>query len=137
MKFNIHLKKENKKGFKMLFNSLGVAFLLLGSVSVINDLASGWSFIIGSLVYFLLAFFNFSNTLYKVNQYKIKRNLLFGKSIKLKEVTSVKKFAGDLIFISADYEFRINTQEIDTTSLQNLEQLIHQLSIPVVSPEIR
>ena len=89
------------------------------------------------MVYFLLDFFNFSNTLYKVNQYKIKRNLLFGKSIKLKEVTSVKKFAGDIIFITKNEEFRIDTQEIDKKSIEDLEKLTKQLSVPILFPEVR
>ncbi len=57
----------------------------------------------------------------------IKKNWPFGKKIELGKVVHFKKFAGDYILKTKDKEFIINTQIIDSNSMDDLDNALQPL----------
>lgn len=54
---------------------------------------------------------------------------IFGKKLELKEVNTVRKFAGDYIFKTDKKELTINTQVITEESLEQLNHKVDELGI--------
>ena len=59
----------------------------------------------------------------------IKETSLFGTSVRLNEITSIKKFAGDYVIKSKEKEIYINTELIDPDSLLELKKFINGLEL--------
>ncbi|WP_127844742.1 hypothetical protein [Psychroflexus aestuariivivens] len=105
--------------------SLGIILvslsLIIGNWKNISLDAIGFGQIGGGLFMLLVYYFEKNKQYLSLNKGELIKNTLFPKKIKLKEIVSIKEFAGDLKLISAKNEFVIDTQIIETNSLLKLK----------------
>ncbi len=59
----------------------------------------------------------------------IKRNDLWGRSIRLEEVVHIEKYAGDYILKTPEKKLRIDTHLVESSSLEQLEAILSNLPI--------
>jgi hypothetical protein len=110
----------------------GIFWCLFGIVELIFRENIDW-FDYGSLVFgiiYLIGFFYQKKHHYLTIQNDIlKAHGSFGKSIKLSEIKSIKRFAGDYILKSDKKELTINTQVIEPNSLAELNAELEKLKV--------
>lgn len=124
------IKLKNKHLNINLF--FGIIWCLFGIVELIFRENIDW-FDYGSLVFgiiYLIGFFYQKKHHYLTIQNGIlKAHCSFGKSIKLSEIKSIKRFAGDYILKSDKKELTINTQVIEPNSLAELNAELEKLKV--------
>ena len=105
------------------------------SLAILNLLfneSTSWSFYlmliisIFSVVSYLYSFFNHYLT---IENGILKQNQPYGKRINLKEIKTIKKFAGDYVLSTDRTKLTINTQLIDNQSLDDLNQILDRLNL--------
>lgn len=127
----LYADQNQKNNMKLFFKYLGFTILLMGMVSLYVDLLTGWAYIGIGLVYFIFYFYEFSEVKYLLNHKRIRTNFPLGNSIKVNQIKLVKVFAEDVIFISENNVFRIDTHLIDEESLHVLEQFVEDLELEI------
>jgi len=110
----------------------GMVWFLCGILGLIFRENTDW-FDYGSLVIGIIYFIGFFY-LKKYQYLTIQNGILkvhgsFGKSIKLSEIKSIKRFAGDYILKSDRKELTINTQVIEPNSLAGLNAELEKLKV--------
>lgn len=86
----------------------------------------GW--VIISAVYLFIYYYQTKNQYITIENDVLKIKNLFKKdsTLNLKELTSVKNFAGDYIFYTPNKKLTINTQIIDKESLKKLNEALRK-----------
>lgn len=114
---------------------LGILWLILGGLNLVTEDNIRWS----DYGYLVIGFLYIGHYLNEsINQYltiengTIKKNGLwdFGKQVHLKEVSWIKKFAGDYTLVTEQRELQINTELIDKDSLSKLNKILGELNLP-------
>jgi hypothetical protein len=126
------MKIEYKKRHLKINLILGIIWLVLGLLSIIFDGENRWTdygYLFISILYLTLYFYQRQNNYLTIERGVIKINGLFGKKLKLTEIQSIKKFAGDYILKTDKKEFTINTQMIDPNSLAELNTELEKLKV--------
>ena len=113
-----------------------VMILFWMSLAILNLLfneSTSWSFYlmliisIFSVVSYLYSFFNHYLT---IENGILKQNQPYGKRINLKEIKTIKKFAGDYTLKTEQKELKINTELIDKDALSELNKILTELNLP-------
>jgi len=114
---------------------LGAIWLIIGVFKFIDADKIKWS----DYAYIVLGILYIGHNLYDlINQYitiengTIQKNKLYGfnKSMKLKEIDCIKKYAGDYTLKTPERELKISTQLIDKDSLHTLNKILSALDLP-------
>lgn len=91
--------------------------------------AAGFGLFGGGCFSLLIYYFEKKKQYLTLKNGVLTKNTLIPKKINLKDITSIKKFAGDYILKSNSTEFVIDTQIIDFDSLNDLTIELEQLNI--------
>ena len=112
---------------------LGIVWIIFGFVMMAtnDDEIAGkdLGYFAFGIVYFGLYIFNYTQHYIVVKDGIIKEPGLFGTKLKIDEITSFRKFAGDYIVVAKDKKLHINTELIDPYSLQELLEFIETLEL--------
>lgn len=92
-----------------------------------NWMDYGWLLI--SFMYFGLYHYQKQKPYLSIENGILKRNSGFGKQINLNEIKHIKSFAGDYILQSDETKLKIDTQLIDSNSLENLNVELKRLNV--------
>jgi hypothetical protein len=122
----------------------GFVFLVIGALLLLLGLAVGtWSDLpirsvgvgqMGAGVFaLLLAYYEKKYQYLTLTDGFLEKHTFFPKKIKLKEVTSVKEFAGDLTLFTAKGAFVIDTHSIDAADLTALRDVLNELKTPAAA----
>jgi hypothetical protein len=125
--------KIRYKRKRLLFNlAIGVIWLVLGILG--NNLKEtvrwvDYGFIIISFLFIATYLYESNKQYLTMKNGFIQINQLFGKKMKLKDITSIRKFAGDYILETANSKLTINTNLIDNDSLLDLNKELSKLNL--------
>jgi hypothetical protein len=112
---------------KILF--LGIGYVIIGLLSLLTS--SSNIFLSGSIgigIVFISQYFYNKNRAYVIlTENSIMSNGIIKKEIEIKNVKSIKYFAGDYIIKSAEKEIVIDTNLVDKESLSNLKNYFENL----------
>jgi len=129
--FYMKIRYSKKRLRANLF--LGLICLTLGILKWIFDDYGNWtdSFFFGmALLYLGQYFYEWRNQYLHITKEQIVVNYPFGRKVKLSEIYSIKKFAGDYILKTGKKDLTINTQIIDKDSLNDLNEILATLNLP-------
>ena len=108
----------------IFFVTIGIILVLLSSIIKCKEisLASiGIGQILAGIPMFIIYYFENKKQYLTLKNGELIKNTLFPKKIKLKEVKSIREFAGDLKLITEKNEFIIDTQIVEPNSLLELK----------------
>jgi hypothetical protein len=127
MKIRYKRRRQNYNlAFGIVWAVIGLLGLTYGGENKITD----YLFLIMSVSYFGLYFYERTNQYLNISENQIKINLLFKKKINLSEITWIKKFASDYILKTDKTELTINTDIIEKHSLIDLNNILASLNLP-------
>lgn len=112
---------------------LGLLWLALSLAKGLFSVFDDWTdfFFVGMAILYLGQFLiEWQNQYLTIDQDQIKVNYPFGKKINLSDVNWIKKFAGDYIIKTDEKKLTINTQIIDSDSLEDLNRVLSSLNLP-------
>lgn len=111
---------------KILF--LGIGYIIIGLLSLSTSSKIFLSGFIGIGIIFIAQYFYNKNRAYVILiENSIMSNGIFKKEIEIKNVKSIKYFAGDYIIKSAEKEIVIDTNLVDKESQSNLKNYFENL----------
>jgi hypothetical protein len=107
----------------------GIIWLILGTLAIINDSKSVFSYgyLFVGILYFGTYLFENKKQYLTIENGTISKNGLITKKINLTDIINIKKFAGDYVLKTDNTEFRINTQIIQKESLVDLDNELERL----------
>lgn len=122
----------NKKQLKINLY-FGITFIALGMLSYLMapNALFFYGFIPMGLVYFSSYFYNKRKGYAIFSDEKIKKQGLFGKEIKLSNLTKARYFAGDFIFADNETEIVLNEKLINEQSSDYLKQQIEIIQFKI------
>lgn len=101
-----------------------ITSLLLNSASELDSIGAG---ICGAGIFSLLiSWYEHKQQYLTIKDGFIRKNHLFGSKLKLSEIVSIKKFAGDYTLMTSSRKMNINTQITDPKSLEELDQTLEK-----------
>ncbi len=114
---------------------LGIVWFLLGLISVFTEENIRWSnylYLITGALYTAHFLYDYYNQYLKIEDNIITVNKLYSwkNKIKLDEIISIKKFAGDYTLISKANKVVINNTLVDADSLNELLLVLSKLDLP-------
>ena len=113
---------------KILF--LGIGHIISGLLSLSTTSKIYLSGFIGIGIIFIVKYFYNKNRPYVIlTENSIMSNGIFKKEIEIKNVKSIKYFAGDYIIKSAEKEIVIDTNLVDKESQSNLKNYFENLKL--------
>jgi hypothetical protein len=118
--------KYNSKSLKLGF-ILGIAFLLVGITSVIFSETPSIFFLVVGITYIIIGIYRSKGNYIIIKDGYLKKD--FGGKIFLKDVTEIKRFAGDYIFKTTQTQVTIDTNVVDKKSLAQLEEFVINFEI--------
>jgi hypothetical protein len=127
MKIRYNKKRQN---YNLAF---GIVWAIIGLVSISyseENKIGDYLFLLASILYFGLFFYERTNQYITITENEIKKNTLFGKKINIAEITSIKKIAGDYILKTDNVEMIINTELITEVSFNDLINILSNLNLP-------
>ncbi len=132
MKTNIKIEFKKKKLLANLI--LGLVWSLLGMFNLIESKNLYWldyGYLVVGALYIGHYLYDLKFQYLIIKEDMIKVNALYGfrKKIYIKDIQSIKKFAGDYKIITADKEININTQLIAKDSLIKLNTFLEKLKM--------
>lgn len=116
----------------IFFVTIGIILVLLSSIIKCKEisLASiGIGQILAGIPMFIIYYFENKKQYLTLKNGELIKNTLFPKKIKLKEVKSIREFAGDLKLITEKNEFIIDTQIVEPNSLLELKNELKNYSL--------
>lgn len=122
-----YTKERLNSSLKMskFFIGFGLFFVLISFVykdwNGISPLAIGIGEIGGGVLMFFVYLYKKKHQYLTIEDGELIMHTLFSKKIKLSDVISTKEFAGDIVLKTEKGEFAIDTQIIDTESLEVLK----------------
>ncbi len=125
--------KIRYKKKRLLFNlAIGVAWLILGILG--NNLKEtvrwmDYGFVFISFLFIATYLYESTQQYITIKNGFIQINQLFGKKMKLDEIKSIRKFAGDYILETDTSKLTINTNLIEEESLSNLDSVLSELNV--------
>jgi hypothetical protein len=126
------MKIKYKRKHKRLNLILGIVWLVNGIIQVcFNDNTSwlGYSWFILSALY-LVIYYNQSKSKYlSVENGVIKENWLFGKSLQLNDIKTIRHFSAEYILKTEHKKMRINISVIENDSLIELTAVLKKLDV--------
>lgn len=114
---------------------LGCVWLLFGTLSIIFNTNAGflqYGFFVFSLLYLGKYFYNYTQQYIRIENGVLQLNRLFKKSMALKDIRQIKKFAGDYTLTSEHHKITINTQIIHKDDLDKLDKVLDELGMKEV-----
>jgi hypothetical protein len=108
----------------LFFVSLGIIFILLSFFIEWEELSLasiGVGQILAGIPMFVIYYFENKKQYLTLKNGELIKHTIFSKTIKLKDITSIREFAGDLKLITGKNEFIIDTQIIEPNSLIELK----------------
>lgn len=122
---------------KILYSKLilGLICLIIAPITLLRNEDLHWSdyiyFIIG-LLYLAHYAYDVTHQYLEIEDGVIKKNSLYGfrKKLNLKDIDTIKKFAGDYTLKSNDTELKIKTSIIEDHSLTSLVKVLSELDLP-------
>ena len=116
----------------IFFVTIGIILVLLSSIIKCKEisLASiGIGQILAGIPMFIIYYFENKKQYLTLKNGELIKNTLFPKKIKLKEVKSIRAFAGDIKLITEKNEFIIDTQIVEPNSLLELKNELKNYSL--------
>ena len=112
---------------------LGSLFLLLGIYFVAEepDNILRYGFLLVSLLHLISGFYQLKMPYLKLKNGSITRGGFISKSISLSEVERIRKFAGDYTLFTPEKKLKINSELVDRSQLNELDELMGSLEIPL------
>ncbi|TYC09251.1 hypothetical protein ES677_13265 [Bizionia gelidisalsuginis] len=108
----------------IFFVTIGIILVLLSFIikwKEISLASIGIGQILAGIPMFMIYYFENKKQYLTLKNGELIKNALFPKKIKLKEVKSIREFAGDLKLITEKTEFIIDTQIVEPNSLMELK----------------
>ncbi len=124
--------KKSRFRYNLVF---GIIWIGLGIFSLVGKDKIIWTdygYLIVGILYLGLYLYEMTNQYITINHETIKRNSLFGKEIKVKDINRIKKVYGQYTLITRTQQLKINTDFIDSASLDQLNKFLVGLNIEVV-----
>jgi hypothetical protein len=113
--------KYNARSFKTGL-IIGIAFLLVGIASIVFGETPSLFFLGAGVAYIAIGIYRMKANYVTIADGFLKKD--FGGKILLKDVTEIRRFAGDYIFKTANSEVTIDTNAVDKNSLKELEEFV-------------
>ncbi|EDP72282.1 hypothetical protein FBALC1_14312 [Flavobacteriales bacterium ALC-1] len=126
------MKIQYKKRHLNINLFFGIVWLIFGLLGIFTKEELYWTdygWLIISMLYFTIYFYQKQNKYLSIENGMLKLNSPFGKKIKLTEIKRIKKFAGDYIIKTDKTELTISTQIIDPNSLVELNTELEKLNL--------
>ena len=126
------MRIEYKKRHLRINLILGIVWLIFGFLGIFTKENTYWTdygYIVISILYLVLYFYQKQNKYLTIENGILKINGSFGKKINLNDVKQIRKFAGDYILKTGKKELTINTQIIDPNSLAELNAELEKLNV--------
>lgn len=118
-------------GLNSAYLIFGIILLILGTTAIILDSGNifkyGYTFI--GILFLGSYLFENSKQYLSIENGTISKNHLVPKTIKLNEIMSIKKFAGDYILKTKTTELTISTELIEKSSLAKLDAVLENLNL--------
>lgn len=111
---------------------IGIAWFVIAILAVTYIGETSWidyGYFVVALLYLGQYIYEYRNQYLIIENGRIQKNSLFGKSIALHEITWIKKIAGDYILKTDSQELTINTQLIEQKSMIELNRVLEQLDL--------
>jgi len=125
----IRYKKKNSK-YNLIIGLFWLVWFWVGVFTLDKTNWYDWGMLVISLLYIATYFYQIKYQYAEITADLVKTNdFLIGKKLKIGDVKTVRKFAGDYIFKTATKELTINTQVISSESLNQLNAKIEELGI--------
>ena len=127
--------KIRYKKKRLLFNlGVGIVWFILGisgNYLKENIKWTDFGFVFISFLFLATYFYESSKQYLSIKDGFIKINQINGKKIKLKDIKSIRKFAGDYMLESDKLKLTINTNLIEKDSLKDLDKELSKLNLIV------
>ena len=109
---------------------LGIGYIIIGLISLATSTELYFSgFALIGIIYVLQYFYTKNRAYVILLENSIRSNGIFKKEIEIKNVKSIKYFAGDYIIKSAEKEIVIDTNLVDKESQSNLKNYFENLKL--------
>jgi len=118
---------------------LGIIWIAFGVFMLYEDGNSRFTkygYLVIGVLYIIPFLYNFKYQYLLIENGVIKKNTGFGKTLSLKDIISIKKFAGDYTLITENEKMKINTELIDKNSLVELNKVLDKLELPVEKSQL-
>lgn len=124
----IHYKQKRFR-FNLIFGIVWFVYVVIILTLNKKFLWNDYIFSACALVFFGTYIFEKRNQYLTITETEIRKNSLISKTIQLKDIVSVRKFAGDYTLKSPSKEMKINTAVIEEKSLLKLDKVINGLNL--------
>lgn len=126
---NIPFKKKRLKTYLIL----GTIWLIFGFIAVIyfSDNIFNYGYLIIGMLYFGIYLFEHNKQYLTIENGTISKNQLISKKINLKDIKSIKLFAGDYKLKTDTDELIIDKRLIEEKSLPDLESVLKGLNLEI------
>lgn len=126
----------HKKSRIYFFLMLGLIWVSLAILNFSLGNPNEWVayvYLLCSIIYLAQFFYTKTYPYVTIENGSIRKNVMFRneKLIYIKEILSIKRFAGDYTFKTATDEIIIHTQAIDKNSLAQLDSFLEELNMIV------
>lgn len=121
----LNYKNEYKNSNQTYLKIMGLIWLAFGAVELIfSDNTFGWFHIALGAIHVVAIYHEKPNSYATITNGVFKTNFWFASKTDLTKAKYVKKFAGDVTFVFAEKELRIDTQFLDQESVNQLDEFI-------------
>lgn len=121
--------KKRQLNINLIFGLIWLVWFFIGVFVKDEPNWTDYGWIVISLVYFGLYFYQKNYKYLTIKNGRINVNGPFGKKLKLNEIKQIKRFAGDYILKTDTKELTISTQIIDPISLAELNSELEKLNV--------
>ncbi|MBO3100091.1 hypothetical protein [Gelidibacter pelagius] len=127
------MKIKFKKKRLRYFMAIGILWLIFGVIAVIffSDNIFNYGYLLLGILYFSIYLFEHNKQYLTIEDGTISKNHLIPKKINLKDIKSIKLFAGDYKLKTDTDELIIDTKFIDEKSLIDLETVLKSLNLEI------
>ncbi|NJW51301.1 hypothetical protein [Salinimicrobium oceani] len=124
--------RYSKKAFRRDL-ILGSVFLIFGIFFIAEepDNVIRYGFLVVSLLHLISGLYQLKMPYLKLENGKITKGGLISKSIPLSEVVRIRKFAGDYTLYTSDKKLKINSELVNKTELNRLDELMRSIDVPL------
>lgn len=113
----------------LLMPLLATAFVLIGITPFfIDDTSFNMGFLVIGVVYLGIHFYNFKRQYADISEDRISLNAIPARTIYFKDITEVRKFAGDFIVRAGKKEIVMSSEAMEANSVTEMEALFERLA---------
>ncbi len=121
--------KKKRLYVNLILGIIWIAFGVFLLYEEGNSRITKYGYLVIGLLYLIPFLYNVTYQYLSIENGVIKKNTGFGNKLNLKDITSIKKFAGDYTLMTENKKMKINTALIDENSLNELNKILDKLEL--------